>query len=292
VTGYPVKVYTGDLLEPYREHIQSGMFHGIESIEGMLSVSAMGMYLSGVKFPNLLAGNALGSNLREEHPEIVGGAFDVILANPPWGTFSRGDEIDSSLHMSGRAPRAECAFVARILEMLKNPGGRAAVLVPGVFLSSRDSNSLKIRTELLEHNSLDAVVRLGRVDPKATSEMAILVFSRAGSTEQVFFYDLRPKGRAKSQLRFDSRGLAVAARKCADRWAARDPSVDTTLTDRGFFVSSEAIAERGYSLEYDYYCEHTYESPEYDKDRIYLDRLRKIREQTEADLNGLEDMLG
>ena len=41
INGDKVTTYTGDLLEPYRQHIQSGMFHGFDFDVTMLRIAAM-----------------------------------------------------------------------------------------------------------------------------------------------------------------------------------------------------------------------------------------------------------
>ena len=45
--------YTGDLLEPYRKHIQSGMFHGFDFDATMLRTAAMNLMLHGVDTPDI-----------------------------------------------------------------------------------------------------------------------------------------------------------------------------------------------------------------------------------------------
>ncbi len=51
--GESFKVYTGDLLEPYRAHIRSEMFHGYDFDVTMLRIAAMNMMLHGVDNPHI-----------------------------------------------------------------------------------------------------------------------------------------------------------------------------------------------------------------------------------------------
>lgn len=46
-------VYTGDLLEPYRDHIQHGMFHGFDFDATMLRIASMNLMLHGVENPDI-----------------------------------------------------------------------------------------------------------------------------------------------------------------------------------------------------------------------------------------------
>jgi type I restriction enzyme M protein len=49
--GKEYPIYTGDLLEPYRKHIQSDMFHGFDFDVTMLRIAAMNLMLHGVDNP-------------------------------------------------------------------------------------------------------------------------------------------------------------------------------------------------------------------------------------------------
>jgi type I restriction enzyme M protein len=47
------KGYPGDRLEPYREHIQNGLFHGFDFDVTMLRIAAMNLMLHGVENPDI-----------------------------------------------------------------------------------------------------------------------------------------------------------------------------------------------------------------------------------------------
>lgn len=46
-------IYTGDLLEPYRAHIQNDMFHGFDFDSTMLRIASMNLMLHGVENPDI-----------------------------------------------------------------------------------------------------------------------------------------------------------------------------------------------------------------------------------------------
>ena len=77
-------IYTGDLLEPYREHIQSEMFHGFDFDATMLRIAAMNLMLHGVDNPDIHYQDTLSNSFPEKFPKQATGGFDVILANPPF----------------------------------------------------------------------------------------------------------------------------------------------------------------------------------------------------------------
>ena len=85
-------IYTGDLLEPYREHIQSEMFHGFDFDATMLRIASMNLMLHGVDNPDIHYQDTLTNSFPEKFPKQATDGFDVILANPPFkGSLDEGD---------------------------------------------------------------------------------------------------------------------------------------------------------------------------------------------------------
>jgi len=74
------KTYTGDLLEPYRKHIQTGMFHGFDFDTTMLRIAAMNLMLHGVESPDIHYQDTLSNSFPDKFPKAATGGFDVILA--------------------------------------------------------------------------------------------------------------------------------------------------------------------------------------------------------------------
>ena len=61
--------YSGDLLEPYRPHINSQMFWGFDFDTTMLRVSSMNMALHGVNGANILYQDSLSKSIKENFPQ-------------------------------------------------------------------------------------------------------------------------------------------------------------------------------------------------------------------------------
>ncbi|MDB4719229.1 N-6 DNA methylase, partial [Akkermansiaceae bacterium] len=91
------KHYPGDLLEPYREHIQTDMMHGFDFDATMLRIAAMNLLLHGIENPAINNQDTLGSNFSEKFPNDSENSFDVILANPPFKGTLDLDNIDPAL---------------------------------------------------------------------------------------------------------------------------------------------------------------------------------------------------
>ena len=112
------KHYTGDMLEPYRKHINNKMFWGFDFDTTMLRVSSMNMALHGVNSANILYQDSLSKSIKEHYPKQEEN-FDVILANPPFkGTL---DETNTNPDVLGmvKTKKTELLFVAHILRALK-----------------------------------------------------------------------------------------------------------------------------------------------------------------------------
>ncbi len=130
------KVYTGDKLEPYREHIQSGMFHGFDFDSTMLRIASMNLMLHGVDNPDIHYQDTLSNSFPEKFAKQAREGFDVILANPPFKGSLDAEDVHPSLTQKVKTKKTELLFIALILRMLKK-GGRSATIVPdGVLFGS------------------------------------------------------------------------------------------------------------------------------------------------------------
>ena len=62
VEGVKEKIYSGDLLEPHREHIQTNMFHGFDFDATMLRIAAMNLVMHGATDPEVHYQDTLSHN--------------------------------------------------------------------------------------------------------------------------------------------------------------------------------------------------------------------------------------
>lgn len=93
-----------------------------------------------------------------DHPKvgIIGGAFDLVVGNPPYGGKGAG-----GLRKPGRAEskRLEILFAERFLQLAR-PGGHVAIVLPeGIFANARNR---PFRNWLVEQGRVLAVVSLPR----------------------------------------------------------------------------------------------------------------------------------
>jgi len=290
-TGATQKVYTGDLFEKNREHIRSGMFHGFDFDATMLRIAAMNLMLHGVDDPDIHYQDTLSSSFTDRFPKAASEGFDVILANPPFKGSLDFEDVHPSLLRQVKTKKTELLFVTLILRMLKT-GGRSATIVPDGVLFGSSGAHQALRKLLIDNHQLEAVISLpsGVFKPYAGVSTGILVFTKGGRTDHVFFYDVQADG-----LSLDDKRERVAENDlpdCLGRWRARNPDKDTDRTAKAFFVSAEEIRAANYELSLNRYQQTVYEEEEHDPPQIILQRLRSLNDEIASDLADLEEILG
>jgi type I restriction enzyme M protein len=153
----------------------------------MLRIGSMNLMLHGIAAPNLRYTDTVSKAFTEER------AYDVVLANPPFKGAIDAADVNPTLPV--KCKKTEILFLHLFLRLLGN-GGRAAVIVPdGVRFGSFTAH-VDIRKKLIEENRIDVVVSMpsGVFLPYAGVSTAVLVFTKGGTTEKVWFYDMERDG--------------------------------------------------------------------------------------------------
>ena len=289
--GEPRLIYTGDLLEPHREHIQRGMFYGFDFDVTMLRIATMNLMLHDVPNPHIYYQDTLSRGFRENRPELAENFFDVILANPPFKGSLDAEDVDPTLTGKVKTKKTELLFLALMLRMLKNPGGRAAVVVPDGVLFGSSRAHVSLRKTLVEENQLEAVVSLpsGVFKPYAGVSTAILVFTRGGATTEVFFYDVENDGRTLDDKRdpIEENDLP----DCLNEWSARNSRVDADRTKKHFIVGGAEIAEKEFDLSITRYRKIQYDEIDYPKPTEIIAELKGLETAISQELRELEELL-
>ncbi len=289
-TGAVGKIYTGDLLEEQRDHVRSQMFHGFDFDATMLRIAAMNLMLHGVDDPGIHYQDTLSTGFTDRYPRQASESFDVILANPPFKGSLDFEDVHSGLLRQVKTKKTELLFLALILRMLKT-GGRSATVVPDGVLFGSSRAHRQLRELLVNRNQLEAVISLpsGVFKPYAGVSTGILVFTKGGRTDNVFFYDVQADGRSldDKRERVDEDDLP----DCLARWRSRDPARDTNRTAKAFFVPATDIRETAYDLSLSRYKETVYEEEEYDPPKVILERMKALNNEISTNLVELEEML-
>jgi type I restriction enzyme M protein len=176
----------GSLLTPeQRKFLQERAFRGYDNDSGMtmLRIGSMNLMLHGLHSPHLFYKDTLGKDFDEP------AHYDVILMNPPFK--GAVDANDMSIHLPGDTKKTELLFVHQILRVLDS-GGRAAVIVPDGVLFGSSNAHRKLRAKLVEENRLDGVISMpsGVFKPYAGVSTAVLLLTKGGTTETIWYYDM------------------------------------------------------------------------------------------------------
>jgi type I restriction enzyme M protein len=288
------KIYLGDLLNNYRQHVDTDMFHGFDFDATMLRIAAMNLVMHGVAEPDIHYQDTLSQRFSERHPQAANEGFDIILANPPFKGSLDEEDVDPNLLRVVRTKKTELLFVALIMRMLKL-GGRSATIVPdGVLFGSSNAHQ-QLRQHLVNDNQLEAVISLpsGVFKPYAGVSTAILIFTKGGSTDLVWFYDVLADGLSLDDRRapIENNDLPelVAQFKARDKSIARSELNDRTT--KAFWVGREEIASNKYDLSLNRYKEQVHVAEKYDAPKVILTRLKSLQADIQRDLEALEGLL-
>ncbi len=153
----------------------------------MLRIGSMNLMLHGLAQPNFRYTDTLSKGFNEER------AYDGVLANPPFKGAIDATDVNPTL--PAKCKKTELLFVHLFLRLLDN-GGRAAVIVPDGVLFGSSNAHVEARKKLIEDNRLDGVVSMpsGVFRPYAGVSTAILFFTKGGTTEKIWFYDMEHDG--------------------------------------------------------------------------------------------------
>ncbi len=296
------KTYTGDLIEPAQwKHIKSEMFHGFDFDVTMLRIAAMNMMLHEIDRPDINYQDTLSTNFtdRKETRRWAEDAFDLILANPPFKGSLDEEDVHKTLTGKVKTKKTELLFIVLILRMLKL-GGRCAIIVPdGVTFGSSKAHK-ELRQMLVEENQLEAVIKLpsGVFKPYAGVSTAILLFTKGGQTDNVFFFDVQADGKTLDDKRDkigaddDWQDLDVL-REAWPMWnggAGKKHFKDRSA--KAFFVPKSEIEENAFDLSINRYKQVIHEEEQYDSPKVIIGRLKKLEADIASDLEELEAMLG
>lgn len=263
-------------------------FTGFEMDQTMLRISAMNLMLHGVDMPDVRYLDSISKN------NPVRSKYDCILANPPFKGTVDVEDIDNSLRAIVDSKQTELLFVALFLRMLRL-GGRCACIVPnGVLFRTNAKAYRQLRTELVDHQKLEAIVYMpsGVFKPYSGVSTAVLVFTKtdAGGTDDVWLYNMEGDGYTLD----DKRDPDAAHDDIPDilrRWGSLEAEHERTRTDKSFFVPVEEIRKNDYDFSFNKYVETVYERVEYPPTEEILADLEQINARITQGIAELRAML-
>ena len=293
VDGETVTLYSGDLLQEHRQHVDTDMFHAFDFDATMLRIATMNLVMHGVAEPDVHYQDTLSQKFEERYPRSAKNGFDLILANPPFKGSLDEQDVAPDILRTVKTKKTELLFVALILRMLK-VGGRSATIVPDGVLFGSSKAHVQLRKHLVEDNQLEAVISLpsGVFKPYAGVSTAIIIFSKGGKTDKVFFYDVENDG-----FSLDDKRQAIKGSDLTDvlaqwqQWCERKADI-TDRTQKAFSVPLADIAAQNYDLSINRYKQQVHVAEQHDDPRDILKRLKALESEILQELAELEGMLG
>ncbi|ROS91243.1 SAM-dependent DNA methyltransferase [Muribaculaceae bacterium Isolate-043 (Harlan)] len=166
-----------------REFLRNEALSGTDNTALVVTLASMNLYLHGIgadRSPIICADSL------EKQPEKL---FDVILANPPFGTRPAGSVDIQRDDFITETKNNQLNFLQHIMMSLRS-GGRAAVVLPDNVLFEGSGEA--IRRKLLTDFNLHTILRLPTGIFYAQGVKAnVLFFTKGEPTRDVWFYDYR-----------------------------------------------------------------------------------------------------
>ncbi|MBU2513555.1 type I restriction-modification system subunit M [bacterium] len=270
------------LTEQVKQTLEQSIF-GFDFDVTMVRLGLMNLMMHGLDVPQVNYADTLGKGFDEK-------GFDIVMANPPFtGSINKGN-INEDLKLD--TTKTELLFIERIHNMLRS-GGTAAVIVPQGVLFGAGKAFVATRKILIEKSELKAVITMpsGVFKPYAGVSTAILVFTKGGETETVWFYEMLNDGYSLDDKRAKLEGYGDL-QDIAEKFKNRDPQKESDRTQKCFFVPKSEIVAENYDLSLSRYKEDVFEEIEYEKPDAIFKKLKDFESEIATELKDLEGMLG
>jgi type I restriction enzyme M protein len=207
----------------------------------MVRIGAMNLMLHGIDNPNFRYSDALSKSFNEST------LYDVILANPPFkGSI---DESDMNTRFSTKTKKTELLFIELIYDLLVT-GGKAGVIVPDGVLFRSGSAFENIRKILVDKCQLQGVICMpsGVFKPYAGVSTAVLLFTKGGITDKVWFYNMQEDGFTLDDKRYPSTKNDIA--DIQKEWTAwqQNPAKYMPVSKNVVMVDVAEIRRNSYNL--------------------------------------------
>ena len=239
--------------------LRTQTFYGNDVDSTMVHLATMNLMLRGLADVRILKRNALTQTMDRDRRAEYGlplKGYDVILANPPFSGKIDKDRIVDDVKV-GTATNTEILFLKYMMNSLKQDG-RCSVIVPeGVLFNTRTKGHKELRRQLIENNTLQAVMSLpsGVFKPYSDVKTSVLFFSKGGETKQVMFLHVDDDGYqldAQHDTAIDADDLPLVRdayqdrTKCLKQWSKRD--TEKEWEKKWWFAERAEIVDNDYNL--------------------------------------------
>lgn len=252
-------------------------FWGYDFDTTMIRIGLMNMILHGIERPNIKYADTISKKF-EQKP-----IYDVIFANPPFAGSIDKSDISDSFKLD--TTKTELLFVELFYNLLR-VGGKASVIVPNGVLFGSSNAHVQARKLLLENSQLEAVISMpsGVFQPYSGVGTAVLVFTKGGKTENVWFYEMLKDGYSLDQKRerIDGKGDIP---DIIEKFKERKKSVQSVV------VSFETIKQNGYNLSISRYKTAITNEVTYEKPTVLIEKILNLEEEISKELKQIKSMI-
>lgn len=125
--------------------------------------------------------------------------------------------------------------------------------------------------------------------PYAGVSTAILLFTKGGETNHVWFYDMQADGYTLD----DKRNKIVESDlpDIVERYKTRNAKKDSDRKQKYFMVPKKEIVDNNYDLNLSTYKEEVYEEVSYEKPQAIFKKLEKLEENIQTGLGQLKELI-
>lgn len=168
-----------------QQFLRNNAFFGADNTALVVTLASMNLYLHDIgtsKSPIVCQDSLLDTSER---------VYDVILANPPFGTRPQGSvEVSANRPEFVKTSDNQVNFLQHIMSIVKT-GGRVAVVLPDNVLTDGNATA-KVREKLLKDFNLHTILRLPTgIFYAGGVKTNVLFFEKGESTKDVWVYDYR-----------------------------------------------------------------------------------------------------
>lgn len=258
--------------------------YGQELNHTTYNLARMNMFLHKISYENfkLLQGDTISNDRFKEK------TFDIIVANPPFGTkwnpdakdYLHSDERFSKYGKLAPRSRAEFVFVQHMLEHLDDDGLMATILPHGILF--RGGAEEEIRRYIIEQeNQLDALIGLPTNLFFGTGIPAIIaIFKKCRKEDEKILFIDASKGfeKIKNQNKLRDKDINDIVEVYKERKEIDKKNTNYDLISRN--ISLEEIKENEFNLNINRYIDSTEEIKYRPLEEIKAD-LKRIKEEEE-----------
>jgi type I restriction enzyme M protein len=162
----------------------------------------------------------------------------------------------------------------------------------GVLFGSSQAHT-GIRQMLVDENQLEAVISLpsGVFKPYAGVSTAILVFTKGGRTDHVWFYKVEQDGYSLDDKRTKLPDDQSDLPDLLQQWGQRDPKRKTDRSAQHFYVPVKEIRANKYDLSVNGYREITHEKIDHMPPMQLIAELDELEREINQGLKELERIM-